>query len=213
MRTRKSSKHPRGFKVCSSPAYLPWMEQRFWSRVNKTEDCWLWTGKAIAGPRHSDRPVVSFRGHSSYVARIAWILQVGEIPNGLSVLHHCDVPRCVRRDHLFLGTHLDNMRDMTAKGRNVFQQKPWLGGGGWQNKYPDRVLRGERHGRSKLTQEAVRTMRQLRADGIAYSDIAVRFNIAKSTARDAIVGFHWGHLASTKPLRRFRAKRFGATCG
>jgi hypothetical protein len=43
----------------------------------------------------------------------------GSVPNGLCVLHICDNPRCVRVEHLFLGTRADNNKDRTTKGRTV----------------------------------------------------------------------------------------------
>ncbi len=41
----------------------------------------------------------------------------GEIPTGQQVLHHCDNPPCIRPDHLFVGTQLDNVADAYSKGR------------------------------------------------------------------------------------------------
>jgi len=50
--------------------------------------------------------------------RLAWELANGPIPDGLSVLHHCDNPPCCNVEHLFLGTQTDNHADMVAKGRH-----------------------------------------------------------------------------------------------
>lgn len=55
--------------------------------------------------------------------RAAWTVANGPIPEGLFVLHHCDNRRCVNVEHLFLGTGLDNMRDMAAKGRHHNQTR------------------------------------------------------------------------------------------
>lgn len=90
------------------------LEPRFWSKVDKSGDCWEWTGYVYPSGYgdfwHSD--MGSVRAH-----RFAWQLEKGPIPEGLSVLHRCDNRRCVRVAHLFLGTALDNSLDMVRKGR------------------------------------------------------------------------------------------------
>jgi hypothetical protein len=53
-----------------------------------------------------------------YVHRLEWTNTYGEIPSGICVLHRCDNPACYEITHLFLGTHLENMRDMAEKGRS-----------------------------------------------------------------------------------------------
>jgi hypothetical protein len=52
--------------------------------------------------------------------RVSWRIHYGEIPEGINVLHRCDVPACVNPEHLFLGTQADNMKDRAAKGRFIY---------------------------------------------------------------------------------------------
>ena len=75
--------------------------------------CWIWTGAELKG---YGRMVVN--GKYLRAHRISWELYRGPIPDGLLVLHHCDVPACVNPDHLYLGSDLDNMRDRLRRGRN-----------------------------------------------------------------------------------------------
>lgn len=81
--------------------------------------CWLWLN------RLNDCGYGLFslnKHHKVHAHRASWIAHRGTIPVGLSVLHKCDVRCCVNPDHLFLGTHVDNMRDMVKKGRAARQQ-------------------------------------------------------------------------------------------
>lgn len=71
--------------------------------------CWIWLGSANSEGRA--------QMGSRTAARVSYAAYKGPIPEGLSVLHRCDEPICVNPDHLFLGTHTDNMRDMSRKGR------------------------------------------------------------------------------------------------
>lgn len=100
------------------------LAERFWNNVRKTEGCWLWLGK----PLSNGYGQFAFGGRNRMTGgkikrdlahRMSWRLTYGEISAGLNVLHKCDVPTCVNPVHLFLGTQLDNVKDMTAKGRHV----------------------------------------------------------------------------------------------
>lgn len=76
--------------------------------------CWLWT--AAVDTYGYGR--IGFGDGLISAHRVSWALYRGEIPNGLCVLHACDVPSCVNPDHLFLGTHSDNSKDCFNKGRS-----------------------------------------------------------------------------------------------
>lgn len=92
------------------------LEAEFWAHVDRTGDCWLWTGKTLKrnGYGYLWHPE---EGRTIHAHRVSWLVHHGAIPDRLHVLHRCDVPVCLNPAHLFLGTQLDNMRDMAAKGR------------------------------------------------------------------------------------------------
>jgi hypothetical protein len=83
------------------------------------DECWLWTGTVASG---YGRIRIGARQREQ-AHRVSWMLVNGPIPQGLFVLHSCDVRRCVNPGHLFLGTQLDNMRDAQEKGR-MFKLSP-----------------------------------------------------------------------------------------
>lgn len=103
---------------CHTDIPLDTPEQRFWNYVDKgkTEDsCWTWIGSCTPngyGNLTSNRKTC--RAH-----RYSYEITYGKIPKGMCVCHKCDNRKCVRPDHLWLGTTFDNMRDMVSKGRAV----------------------------------------------------------------------------------------------
>ena len=88
-------------------------ERRFWSKVNKTSTCWLWTARIDA--EGYGRLFVDGRCRLAHA--LIWERKHGPIPKGMKVCHSCDQPACVRDEHLFLGSQLENMRDAARKLR------------------------------------------------------------------------------------------------
>lgn len=92
------------------------VKERFdekWEAVTES-GCWIWTaGLDSRGYGKFRLPDKQMKAH-----RQAYILYKGAIPEGMIVCHTCDVPTCVNPDHLFLGTHKDNMQDKLRKGRH-----------------------------------------------------------------------------------------------
>jgi hypothetical protein len=137
----------------------------FWEKVQKTSDCWLWTGARVNGRYYG---VINHRREGRTVRTLAhrasWLLHFGQIPAGICVLHKCDNVICVNPDHLFLGTQKDNCRDMWSKGRGKGGHPP-----------------GENHPRSKLKNfQRQEILREL-ARGISQYKLARYFGVSQAT--------------------------------
>jgi hypothetical protein len=90
------------------------LEDRFWEKVVKTDDCWLWVGSRAGGGYGRIR----VNGKHVPAHRVSWSLQHGiPFPEHLDACHHCDNPLCVRPDHIFPGTPSENAIDARDKGR------------------------------------------------------------------------------------------------
>jgi len=132
----------------------PPLEERFWSKVKKTDNCWIW----ISCINQDGYGFFSFKGKATGAHRIAWILEYGNIPKGFSVLHKCDNPPCVRLEHLFLGTQLDNIADRHRKQR-------------------DGRLTRETHGGIKLKDAQVKEIKILFTEGWSAKELASKYQV------------------------------------
>ena len=157
------------------------LEKRFWGKVSKKGDdeCWPWTGKRDIFGYGIIRPVrqSDIRAH-----RLSYELHYGPIPEGLSVCHRCDNPCCVNPAHLFVGTHQENMADMAAKGRQVFQRRP------------ERATHGEQHYAAKLDSSSIVAIRQRRENGEQLDQIARSYGVSKQTIWRAVHRKTWKHV-------------------
>lgn len=108
-----------------------------------------------------------------------WIWQRANGPTEQHVLHTCDNPSCVNIDHLFIGTHADNMADMAAKGRTNPPR-------GYAHKRP----------MAKLTNEKVTEIKSLLARGYRQSDIATDYGVSRQIISDIFLGKTWRHIGS-----------------
>lgn len=153
---------------------------RFWLNVNKHGPemraglgaCWVW-GRGPAKNGKYGRFHVGNRSRPAHV--FSYELAYGPLPDGLICRHKCDNPPCVRPDHLESGTHKDNARDRTERGR-----------------VPPSF--GEFHARTNLTDAEVLAMREAARSGETHASIAARHGMDRRHVSMLIEGRIWGHI-------------------
>lgn len=160
-----------GYKTSSRPFYCS-MECHYWSKVIQRDgdECWGWSGAKLK----SGYGCVNWGGriYGKFLCAhvLSWQIANGQtVPKGLCICHKCDNPECSRPDHLFLGTHADNVADKVAKGRQP---------------------RGETS-YSKLTESQVI---QIRADTRPQKKIAADFGICQQVVSKIKRRVLWAHV-------------------
>lgn len=138
--------------------------------------CWIWVG----GVRCDKEPYGRLKLGTKFLSahRYSYQLKRGEIPNGMHVLHKCDVMGCCNPDHLYLGDDAQNCRDRDSRGRHI-------------------VLRGEKHGCAKLTESAIREIRSLPKGKLPRGEatrLARQYGVCRTHIADIRSGRLWSHV-------------------
>lgn len=135
-------------------------------------DCIEWSGYRNRNGYGQRR--IRGKGELGATHRLAWIDAHGPIPDGLCVLHSCDNPACCNVEHLFLGTHAENMADRDRKGRTI---------------------RGSAIASAKLIEDqALGVMARILTRRETQTDIAASLGVSISSINDIWMGRSWAHL-------------------
>lgn len=161
--------------------------------LNKTRDdengCLRWIGSMKA----SGYGRATYLGKNDMQAhRVSWMIFRGEIPDGLMVCHTCDNRYCVNPNHLFLGTHQDNMTDGVKKKRFLH---------GEARRAANNPRKGLDHHNVVLNPDLVLQIIELKKSGKSYSQIQELIGISRGTALDVVKGKTWAHITGIEYKR------------
>lgn len=151
------------------------VKEKLLSQIKVLENgCWLFTGG-----KNSQGYGAIWDGEKQCRAHIvSYQIHVETVPKGLLVLHECDNPWCVNPEHLFLGTHQDNVDDMRTKGRDSYDH-----------------TQGEGNGQAKLTEANVWDIRRLLSTGqYTQNQIGDMFGVTRGAIKSIKNGITWRHL-------------------
>lgn len=149
--------------------------KNFWNKIDKSlHGCWNWIGS-----KNNGYGIFKLNYKKTYAHRLSFELNIGNIPADLQVLHKCDNPSCVNPNHLFLGTHQENMKDRNSKGRTSTVPRNC----------------GELCWSSKLTENQIIEIKLLLDEGILNcKQIAGQFNTSRQNISHIKNKRRWKHL-------------------
>lgn len=155
----------------ADPQTPSWFERAI-EKTRKEGDCWVFLGAKGGG----GYGVIKVDGRQHILTRLSFNELVEPLRPGMFVCHKCDNRACWNPDHLFQGTHDDNMRDMVLKGRS------------------DRTT-GEKKHTSKLSNSDVSSIKQLLRQGLPQRKVAAIFNVSQSCIGGISLGRRWTHVS------------------
>lgn len=161
--------------------------------------CWLWLGTLTK----SGYGTAAVEGKTVGAHRASYLAFCGPIPEGLFICHRCNNRACVNPDHLYAGTHTDNMADRKRAGLYYEGEDHWThikperlatGEKHWSNLHPDKTCKGERNGSVKITEQELFEIRAAFATGEPGQRIAKRYGLGKTQIYRIRDGRSWRHL-------------------
>lgn len=155
------------------PKAIPETERFYKWFTIKDSGCWEWHG-TLSKQGSYGTITISRQRKGIKAHRLSYKMFKGEIPEGMCVCHKCDNTKCVNPDHLFLGTYADNNKDRHAKGRT-------------------KIMRGSRHGCSKLTEKDVLYIRKHYKRGLSKK-LANKFGVCKENITAIARRRIWKHI-------------------
>lgn len=142
--------------------------------VKTDQGCWSWVGSSDGHGYGTLSNRSGRKGSPERAHRVSYEKYIGEIPCGMEVRHKCDNPECTNPDHLIIGTHLENMRDMSE--RNRLNKKSLL------NLNHDRALTEQQIQEIKKIKFAGKNGR----GGATKKDVAIKYGVCADTIKKAL---------------------------
>jgi hypothetical protein len=157
-------------KTNKIPSLTPGEVSRFFEKVERVDTgCWRWLGGMLR--KYGG---VKIRGKMYGAHRVSYFIHNGRDPGNFHVLHRCDNPPCTNPEHLWLGTHADNMSDCYRKGRGAV---------------------GEGNASAKLDSTKVASIREeYEMVSTPHRKLAQKYGVSRSTICRIINGEYWKHI-------------------
>ncbi len=134
-------------------------------KINDTSSCWEWA----ASMKTERYGAFNLDGKVQFAHRVSYKLFIGDIGSGMEVCHTCDNTKCVNPEHLFIGSHKDNMEDCAKKERLNNPQ-------------------------AKLTIANIRYIRARYSNGTTQADLCREFDYSTGSMNNIVSGKSWKHV-------------------